>query len=432
MMLNLRNVCLQKIFGNNTDIHLVDAAPEIWKVFPTLRGRSLLKMRDGSRMVKYSKKSPEELDVLINLFSTFIIKKESSLSTEFEKELDLVALGTIADLMPLEDENRIIVKRGMRQLVKTERKGLRNLLAAKNLLSKTLSTTDIGWQITPIINATGRMGVPAKAVELLLATDTQEINRLTEEVTSLNRQRKKLGEDAWNKVMPQAKRSYQDMESRLVMVADKSLNRGITGIISSRLASFFGVPAIAISIMDNKAVGSIRSAMQINVKDFIAGASDLFIDYGGHDFAAGFSIELANFAAFTARIEQLAPKLKGADTAEASINIDAELPPNYLNPDLIKTVEMFEPYGENNPPLVFLSRGVTIESMDLMGKNEQNHLRLLFGAGKYKWPAVFWNAAERANRDFSRGDTVDIVFRLGRNYYMNKESLQFTIMDLKK
>ena len=423
---------LQKIFGNNTDIHLVDAAPEIWKVFPVLQGKSLLNMRDGSRMIKYSNASPGEVDVFLNLFATFIHKKEQSLSTEFIKELDLVALGTIADLMPLDDENRIIVKRGMQQLMKTERPGLRSLLASRNLLSKTLSTTDVGWQLTPVINATGRMGVPSKAVELLLGKDPEEINLLTEEVSSLNRQRKKLGEDVWNKIMPQAKRSYQDLEARLVLVADKSMNRGITGIIAARLASFFGVPAIAVSIMDDKAVGSVRSAMQINVKDFISGASDLFIDYGGHDYAAGFSMELANFGQFTARIEQLAPKLKGADTEEASIDIDAELPPNYLNPDLIKTVEMFEPYGENNPPLKFLSRGVTIESMELIGKSEQKHLRLLFAAGRYKWPAVYWNSAERANRDFSRGDKVDIVFRLGRNYYMNKENLQLTILDLKK
>ena len=152
----------------------------------------------------------------------------------------------------------------------------------------------------------------------------------------------------------------------------------------------------------------------------------------GHDFAAGFSLELAKFGEFTARIEQLAPALKGADTTEASVTIDAEVPPNYLNPDLIKTVEMFEPYGENNPPLVFLSRGVKIESMELMGKNEQKHLKLLFAAGRYKWPAVFWNAADKANNEFSRNDTVDIVFRLGRNYFMNKESLQLTIIDLKK
>ena len=423
---------LHSVFGPNTDINLIDAAPEIWKIFPSLEGKSLLKMRDGSRMVKYSDSAPDELNVFMNLFFTFVIKKEPKLSVHYEKELDLVALGTIADLMPLEDENRIIVKKGMKQLVSTERPGLRNLLAAQNLLAKTLSTTDVGWQITPIINATGRMGVPSKAAQLLLSTDADEINRLTSEVLELNKKRKKLGEEIWNKVMPSAKRSYQNMDARLVMVADRAMNRGITGIIAARLASFFGVPAMAISIMDDKAVGSIRSAMSINVKDFIGGASDLFIDYGGHDFAAGFSIELSNFAAFTARIEELAPKLKGADTEEVSINIDAELPVSYLNPSLIKTVEMFEPYGERNSPLVFLCRKVVIESMEPMGKGEQKHLRLLINAGKYKWPAVYWNAADRANRDFSVNDKVDIVFRLGRNYYMNRENLQLTILDIKK
>jgi single-stranded-DNA-specific exonuclease len=334
--------------------------------------------------------------------------------------------------MPLDDENRVIVKRGMKKLSSTEREGLRSLLSAQNLLTNTLSTTDIGWQITPLINATGRMGVPSKAAELLLSTDIEEINALTAEILNLNKQRKKLGEDIWKKVMPSAKRSYQDMDARLVMVADKTMNRGITGIIASRLANFFGVPAIAVSILGDKAVGSIRSAMNINVKNFLSGAEDIFIDYGGHDYAAGFSIELPRFAEFTARIESLAPGLKGADISESSVDVDAELPASYLNPDLIKIVELFEPYGENNPPLVFLARGVVIENMDLMGKSEKNHLRLLLAAGKHKWPAVYWNSADRANRDFSRGDRVDIVFRLGRNYYMNKESLQLTIMDIKK
>ena len=239
---------LQKVFGSNTDIHLTDSAPEIWKTFPSLRDKSLLKMRAGSRMARYSKKIPEEIDVFLNLFRTFILRKEPSLSVEYEKLFDLVALGTIADLMPLEDENRIIVKRGMQRLSKTDLPGLRNLLASRNLLSKTLGTKDIGWQITPIINATGRMGVPSRAVELLLATEVEEINRLTEEVISLNNKRKKLGEDSWNKLLPQAKQSFQDLDAKLVMVADSSLNRGITGIIASRLANYFGVPSIAISL----------------------------------------------------------------------------------------------------------------------------------------------------------------------------------------
>ncbi|MDC7125391.1 MAG: single-stranded-DNA-specific exonuclease RecJ [Spirochaetales bacterium] len=423
---------LHNIFGSNTDIHLLDTAPEIWKTFPSLREKSLLKMRDGSRMSKYGEKQPEEIDVFFNLFYTFIIKKDPALSTDFEKNLDLVALGTIADMMPLSDENRIIVKRGMNVLTRTERPGLRSLLASKNLLGKPLSTKDIGWQITPIINATGRLGVPSKAVELLLADNPEDINRLTEEVIGLNRKRKKLGEDAWKKLLPQAKQSYQDMDAKLVMVADKSLNRGITGIMAARLANFFGVPAMAIAILDDKAVGSIRSAMDINVKNFIAGAQDLCIDFGGHDFAAGYSIELSKFAEFSARIEALAPKLKGPDVSESSIDIDAEIPHSYMNPDLIKIVEIFEPYGENCPALLFLTKQVKIESMELLGKTEKQHLKLLLAAGKYKWPAVYWNAAERANRDFKIGDTVDIVFRLGRNYFMNKESLQLTIMDLNK
>jgi single-stranded-DNA-specific exonuclease len=117
---------------------------------------------------------------------------------------------------------------------------------------------------------------------------------------------------------------------------------------------------------------------------------------------------------------------------EARILIDAEVPPAYLNPDLIKVVEFFEPFGEGSPPLTFLTRRVRIESLEIVGRREAAHVKLLLSADRYRWPAVFWNAAERAGKDFAREDLVDIVFRLGRNYFMNTETLQLTLVDLKR
>lgn len=424
---------LREIFGEEVEINLVDAAPEIWKVIPQARGKSLLRIREQSRFLRYATSSMGELEIFISLFRAYIHASQKELSEGFLPLLDLVALGTLADLMPLRDENRILVRNGMEVLNSTGRKGLQELLIAQNLSGKRLSTTDVGWQISPLINSTGRMGVPATAAELLLTEDAGRRRELAGTVCGLNRDRKKLGDSLWEKILPVAKRSYEELDGKLVVVAEREMHRGITGIMASRLVSYFNVPAIVVAYLkENRAVGSLRSDARLNVKGFLEQSSDLFIDFGGHDFAAGFSITTDNLETFTRRLPDLAKKLDSVEPAPRQLEIDAELPLAYLRPELTDVVELFEPYGEGNRPLVFLARKLLVAELDLVGKREQSHVKMLLDAGAYKWPAVYWNAADRAGRDFSRGERVDVVFRLGRNYFQNRESLQLTVLDMKR
>ena len=167
------------------------------------------------------------------------------------------------------------------------------------------------------------------------------------------------------------------------------------------------------------------------IADFFSRHGEHFLTYGGHDFAGGFSLErqkLASFLeSFFSRVEEL-PPVQG----EESLAIDAEIPLTYLSPDLIRVVDLFEPFGEGNPPLSFLSRGLKVAHCELIGRRELNHLKLLFDAGKTKWPAVYWNAASKFPGEFTVGDTVDIVYRLSRNSYGGGENLQLIVLDLKK
>ncbi len=423
---------LKKVFGNATDIQVHDIAPVLWKEYQVLRGKSLLELREKSRASLYTEEMPKELDILVSLFTAYFTVSFKKQSDIFEKSFDLVALGTIADMMPLSNENRILVKRGMELLNKAERKGLHELLFQQNLLGKKIGTTDVGWQITPVINAAGRMGEPGRAVELFLTNSTEERADLTAKILSLNKARKKLGESVWGGVISQAEKQLDTMDGKMVLVIDRKIKRGITGIIASRLVSYFGVPALVIAYVDNNLVGSMRSINGFKVKEFLSNFSDLFIDYGGHDYAAGFSLPESNLEKFLFSVRNKARKTEILQKREETLMIDAELPLKYLQPDLIKTVEMFEPYGEGNPPLVFLTRGLKIASADIMGKSAQQHVRLLLDSGQYKWPGVFWRAAERVGIEFSVGDTVDVVFRLGRNYFQNTERLQLTVLDIKR
>ncbi|HHU37499.1 MAG TPA: single-stranded-DNA-specific exonuclease RecJ [Treponema sp.] len=431
---SLQQKQLTTIFGAGVDFNFHDLAPEITLDIPALSTMSLLRLKDFSRIGRYRDTPISELDGFFNIFVTFIQRRNSIFGERESRELQLVALGTLADLMPLENENRILVRQGLAAINKNPIPGLSELLARQNLLGKKLGTTEVSWQISPAINATGRMGTPETAVSLLLSSDQTERNRLSEEVIILNTDRKKLGIDGWAIAEPLARQSLEKNHSNVVIAADPSIHRGITGIIANRLSNCFHVPAIVLSFMeDDTVVGSLRSARGFDLQNLLAPCTDLFIDHGGHTFAAGFSIHKNRLDEFYARIARISADIVFPDTEDGGeVCIDAELPHEYLTPALLDLTDRFEPYGEGNEPLTFLTRKMKIISVDIMGKTEQKHLKITFSCGTYKWPAVFWKAAERLNRDFSNGDTVDTVFTLGRNTFNGTETPQLILQDVQR
>jgi single-stranded-DNA-specific exonuclease len=419
---------LDQIFGSSTEVHVFDLSDEIRQSFGSLADKSLLMLKEESRAGKYKTKEYGEIDILIQLFSLLIFEKHPEIYKDYITKLDLVALGTIADLMPLKNENRILVKVGMDALMQTKRPGLRDLMVSLNLFNKQISTVDVSWQMTPVINASGRLGVPDKAVNLLLGEDAPDCS--ASDLIKLNKERKKLGEAVWDDVLKKAKQSYQDLDAKLVMVYHKELARGITGIIASRLVNAFKVPAIVIANIDNNLVGSSRSIAGINIKSFLGLHEEFFIDYGGHDQAAGFSLYHEKLDAFKNSVLSQVHRLKQEENNDEKLYIDAELPKKYFNLDLLKLVESFEPYGENNPALTFLVKDLKIEDMQIIGKGD--HLKFLLSDGTHKWPSVYWNSAKKLDSEFSSSSRVDAVFRLGRNYFMRNSTPQLTILDMRE
>lgn len=423
---------LKQLFGNNIETGVIDVAEEIHRVYPALKEESLLRIRERSRSSRYEGKQLGEIEAFMQLFRAYVMKRYETLTGGFDEILDLVALGTLADMMPLEDENRILVRRGMRVLSEAKRGAVHDLLLQQNLLGKRLSTTDVGWQISPVINATGRLGVPGKAARFFMEEDPKLRYQLAEEILGLNQERKKLGESAWKKVFPKAKRSYEESGGRFVLVEEREIHRGVTGIIATRLMQHFNVPAAVIAHLDNHLVGSVRSNKGLNVKNFLGRFEELFLDYGGHDMAAGFSLEREKLDQLIRRFKEEIESLDSLEPEEECIEVDAELPPGYLKPELIDLVERFEPYGEMSPPLVFLVRRVRIRDLSSVGKSDPVHLKMLVDAGETKWPAIFWRSAHRVGSDFAEGEEVNILFRLGRNYFQNREQPQLTILDIER
>jgi len=213
-------VQLKQAFGKKVDVHLVEMRPQMEAVMPVMKNKGLFALSNLSRAIKYSSFGRDELQVLYTLFIAYCMKRYPSLDSDYESILDLVAIGTVADLMPMEDENRILVKRGLKVLTQGRRESLLPLFSMQNLLGKQLSTSDISWQISPVINASGRMGKPSVALEMMLSTDSGQAEELAGQLLRLNKERQKLGEDAWTRLLAMAKESFEATGSKLVLVEE--------------------------------------------------------------------------------------------------------------------------------------------------------------------------------------------------------------------
>lgn len=436
---------LAQAFGEGVEFNMFDIRTEIGKIIPSVQDLSLLRLKSFSKTAKYQDRIVSEIDVFFNIFITFIqksyVKQLCALTGDcplspIERDahdLQLVAIAALADIMPLQNENRILVRQGLASLNTGKvRPGLLELMARQNLLGKRISSTDLSWTVSPALNATGRLGQPETALKLFLSPDQAERNTLADQILQLNVDRRKLGVDAWDYAESQTFKAKERFSGKLIAIYDERIHRGVTGILSSRIAQAHKVPAIIMTKGEEGIImGSMRSALGYDVTSLLDQCASFFINHGGHDFAAGFSLYRENLENFLKKLEQLSALIELPCETE-TLDIDAELLPKYLTPDILKTIDLFEPFGEANPPLLFMTRKLSIVSADIIGKTDPQHLKLTFACGGTKWPAMFWKESARLKRDFDAGDTVDVVFQISRNTFNGIENLQMIISDIQK
>ena len=429
----LQKRSLAAIFGSGVEVYMQDIAPEIGKEIPSVAGKSLVRIKELSRAARYQEKEITELDMFISLFSAFIKQREKLFTSDDAQDLQLACLGTLADIMPLKNENRIMVKQGLLSILEKPRPGLSDLLFKLELSGRRIGATDISWFLCPVINAAGRMGAPRIALDLLMETDNKRRDALASELIGLNEERKKIGEEIWTLVEPLANTNMESFGNKLAIAYNDSIPRGVTGIMANRLLSRFKVPSMVASFGEKAITASLRSMKGFDLRFLLEPCSDLFLDWGGHNCAAGLSIKAENWELFLERLRFSAPEIKLPEGEDGeTIFVDAELPPAYLNKDIFHLLDLFEPYGEANEPLTFLVRGLRIIDVSLMGKPEAKHVKLMLDTGQNKWPAVYWQAAEKVKHDFDMGDKVDLVFRITRNWFKGIETPQLVISDLKR
>ena len=265
-----------------------------------------------------------------------------------------------------------------------------------------------------------------------MSRDQKERESVAQKIIDLNAQRKQLSSEAMDYGIIQAQNSIANHDGKLCVVIDERINRGVTGILAARLESSNHVPAIVITFVDEVAVGSMRSCRGFSATAFLDKMADLFLNHGGHDAAAGFSLERKLLPEFESRIKQLVPEIQLESSGYGIHEVDAEIPLQFLTPDLLAVEDLFEPFGEENEQLLFMSRSVPVVDAMILGRGEKQHLKVIIDTGKHKWPCLFWNEGERLHRDFEVGDDIDILFHVERNVFNGMETPQLVLTDLRK
>ena len=287
--------------------------------------------------------------------------------------LELAALGTVADLVPLLDENRYIVSQGIRQIAQTRRPGLRALFQTANLSPDIIDTETIAFQIAPRLNSAGRMGNPIDSFKLLTTQSPDEAAALARDLDELNQQRRKATGEAM--AAANAKVAALPILPALLVVDDESILPGVAGLVAGRLAEQYRRPAVALSLSDTHAVASARSIPGFSIIAAINSIADLLVRHGGHDQAAGFTIARPSLDEAKRRLQEYAAQHLATADLTPTISIDAMANLSELTKDVQESLAALEPFGKGNPRPVFASRNVRVAESQFMGHSRQ-HLRL--------------------------------------------------------
>lgn len=340
--------------------------------------------------------------------------------------LDLVAIGTLADVVPLLGENRYLVRQGLASINRFQRQGLVSLLGAANLTGQKITSSDISYQIAPRLNSTGRLNVdPADApLKLLIGNDPALTGKLAQEIDDHNTQRKILSQELQTIV---ERELNQESLPAAIISFNKKHHQGVAGISAGYLSRKYYLPAVVGQIGESFTTASCRSIPEFNLIGALDQCSSLFIRYGGHAQAAGFTISNSRLPEFIVQFEDLARQSLIYLDLQPSLNIDAEINLDQITSGLYKELELLEPTGSQNPQALFVTRNLFARQKRTVGVNSQ-HLKITVSDGNFSYEAIGFNQGERLE---SFPEVFDLAYHLTVNNYGAQKSFQLQIEDLK-
>ena len=341
-----------------------------------------------------------------------------------EEYCDIVCLGTVADVMSLQGENRVFVAQGLNSLRCTKRPGISALMEECGCDSRTLTATSLGFMLAPRINAAGRMGQIDLAIELFLTNDPEQGRMLAQALCELNRQRQAVESEIYD----QAVSMLPDTTPEAIVLADDRWHQGVVGIVASRIAEEYACPTFLICLDGDHGKASSRSYGGFNLFAALTTLSPLLESYGGHELAAGFTIHKDNIDRFREQICQLVAKESQEDFPRTVLDIDCAVPPEMLTLSGIQSLDIMEPCGNGCPKPVLMMENMTVERLRPVGNGK--HLRLRLRRGNYGFNAIFFSATPES-ASISQGDLVDVAFLPQINEFREELSVQMNVQDIR-
>lgn len=372
----------------------------------------------------YPFRSLAGVGVVFKLIQALSIKLEIK-PEEYLKYLDLVCVGTISDIVPLEGENRTIAKLGLMLIKVTRNLGLRELIKSSGY--KEIDSNTISFGVAPRINACGRMGHEEEALKLFLAEDLESATKITKELNEYNTLRQSTEKVIYEDAVQQIEKNHLD-ENNSIVLGGKGWHHGVIGIVSSKVTDKYYKPSILLSFEDDIAKGSGRSVPGFDLYEGLTKCEDLLEKYGGHSMAVGLTLKKESLEKFKERFEQIA-KEKNIKELVPIIYIDDELKLKDINMDLVKSLSILEPFGEANKVPLFLIKNLKIDSIRAL--SEGRHLKITLRDENFVINAIGFELGYLAE-EYRIGDRIDVVGTLEINSFNGFSSIQINMKDIRK
>ena len=346
---------------------------------------------------------------------------------ELEEHLDIVALGTTADIVPLVGENRALTRYGIRQLERTTKPGLKSLCFVSNLMGRTITTGQIIFILAPRINAVGRLGQADLAIKLLSTRDDRQAAELARRLDRENRTRKSLDENTLREALAQMSSKCDLDNDRAIVLYSSEWHQGVIGIVASRLVERYHLPTVMIAIDGEEGKGSARSIPSFHVYEALRECEDLILRYGGHKYAAGLSIHKDQIPEFVERFKKVAQERLTDDDLIPKLHIDSYLDLDDLTDPFLDQLERFAPFGPQNARPIFMSANLVVSGQPYIVGN--NHLKFKVTKGGRVFDCIGFNMGARAKQLLSHDGSIDLVYVPERNLWNGSVRLQLRIKD---
>lgn len=370
--------------------------------------------------------------VTFKFINAVLKKMDYKLKKNFRKDyltglLDLVSISTIADIMPLVGENRILVKKGLEVLQKTANPGLKKIMSFAIGEKDYVDEHDIGFIIVPRLNASGRIKNARVSFDLLIKKGNI-LDELADEINSFNKRRQKIQKDIFSEIVENNDFDEIIASDRIFIGKSKNWSEGVLGIVASKIVNKFNIPAVLFKEAEGELKGSGRSIDKFDLYGNLSRLEYLFNSFGGHQLACGIKMDIKNYEAFYENLVKITCRSLAAEDIKKIFTYDMEIGFKDINKAVFNEINMLRPFGPGNPKPVFISRNCMISEFSHLSGGK--HVKLKLKQGRFSMDAIMFNLDEKIKGKIIKGEKINILYRIEENNWRNRKNIQLVISDL--